>query len=186
MHCENTTSRATTNAAIASRVSIAARRKTLIGSVVVAMAATLAIASTAQAGQWAANHPRRVEVNNRLANQNNRIRREVQDRQMSRGEGGRAWCGLPQAAKSGPLAAELRSALKFDSHNNSSQGVAAGRAVRRQRSWKALSTGSGAPPLATERYPASTTAIACSASRNPATGGQPFARSAQLRFKNTE
>ncbi|RZF27583.1 hypothetical protein EVC45_22350 [Paraburkholderia sp. UYCP14C] len=62
------------------------RRKTLIGSLIVAAVGTLAIGSTAQAGQWAANHPRRVEVNNRLANQNNRIHRDVQDGQMSRGE----------------------------------------------------------------------------------------------------
>ncbi|MGF6609648.1 hypothetical protein OKW45_004570 [Paraburkholderia sp. WSM4175] len=41
-------------------ISIAARRKTLIGSLVVAMAETLAIASTAQAGQWAPNHSRRI------------------------------------------------------------------------------------------------------------------------------
>jgi hypothetical protein len=61
-------------------------RTTLIGSLIFAVAGTFAIASTAQAGQWAANHPRRVEVNNRLANQNNRMHRDVQDGQMSRGE----------------------------------------------------------------------------------------------------
>lgn len=61
-------------------------RKTLIGSLIVATAGTLAIASTAQAGQWDAHHPRRVEVNNRLANQNQRIHHDVQDGQMSKGE----------------------------------------------------------------------------------------------------
>ncbi|PQV50118.1 hypothetical protein [Paraburkholderia sp. BL21I4N1] len=60
--------------------------KALLFSLMAAAAGTIATASTAQAGEWAANHPRRVEVNSRLANQNNRIHREVKDGQMSKGE----------------------------------------------------------------------------------------------------
>lgn len=37
-------------------------------------------------GKWAANHPRRVEVNSRLANQNARIRQGVQSGTLSKGQ----------------------------------------------------------------------------------------------------
>lgn len=61
-------------------------RKALVFSLIAATTGTLALVSNADAGQWAANHPRRVEVNQRLANQNARIHHEVQDGQMSKGE----------------------------------------------------------------------------------------------------
>lgn len=61
-------------------------QKAFLYSLIAVTAGTAAFASSADAGQWAANHPRRVEVNHRLANQNNRIHHEVQDGQMSRGE----------------------------------------------------------------------------------------------------
>jgi CRISPR/Cas system-associated endoribonuclease Cas2 len=48
--------------------------------------ALLALTNTsfAQDGKWAKNHPRRTEVNSRLANQNSRIHNKVQDGQMSK------------------------------------------------------------------------------------------------------
>jgi Ulp1 family protease len=42
--------------------------------------------SFAAGGHWAQNHPRRAEVNGRLANQNSRIDRKESDGRMSPGE----------------------------------------------------------------------------------------------------
>jgi len=42
--------------------------------------------SFAQDGKWAKNHPRRKEVNSRLANQNRRIHNEVKEGEMSKGK----------------------------------------------------------------------------------------------------
>lgn len=61
-------------------------RKAFLFSLIAATTGTLTFASSADAGQWAQNHPRRVEVNNRLANQNSRIHHEVQGGQISKGE----------------------------------------------------------------------------------------------------
>jgi len=36
--------------------------------------------------QWQKNHPRREQVNNRLANQNTRIHREVKEGELTRGQ----------------------------------------------------------------------------------------------------
>ena len=46
------------------------------------------IAGTAQvaAAGWAENHPRRAEVNGRLANQNARINQEVREGEITRGQ----------------------------------------------------------------------------------------------------
>ncbi len=45
------------------------------------------VASSALADtQWEKNHPRREQVNNRLANQNRRIRTEVADGEISKGQ----------------------------------------------------------------------------------------------------
>ena len=53
-------------------------------------ALTLAFAGTASAAtQWDASHPRRVEVNHRLANQDRRIHQEVREGEMSRAEANR-------------------------------------------------------------------------------------------------
>ncbi|MGO9444369.1 MAG: hypothetical protein ACLPXB_06265 [Thiobacillaceae bacterium] len=49
---------------------------------VVAGLSTSAMAET----QWAKNHPRRAEVNHRLANQNQRIHNQVKDGDLTRGQ----------------------------------------------------------------------------------------------------
>jgi len=46
-------------------------------------------ATFANGGPWTQHHPRRAEVNGRLANQNARIDRKVDDGQMSRAEAAR-------------------------------------------------------------------------------------------------
>jgi hypothetical protein len=46
---------------------------------------TTALADT----QWQKNHPRREQVNNRLANQNQRIHQEVKEGELSRGQAAR-------------------------------------------------------------------------------------------------
>ncbi|PWT73802.1 MAG: hypothetical protein C5B59_12540 [Bacteroidetes bacterium] len=46
----------------------------------------IAFASHAQDGKWAKNHPRREEVNGRLANQNARVNDKVEDGKMSKAE----------------------------------------------------------------------------------------------------
>ena len=54
----------------------------------VAAAALTGLASNALADetQWQKDHPRRTEVNNRLANQNNRIHNEVKDGQINKAQ----------------------------------------------------------------------------------------------------
>jgi hypothetical protein len=42
------------------------------------------LSSTAMAGKWAENHPRRAEVNARLNNQNWRINNEVKDGEITK------------------------------------------------------------------------------------------------------
>jgi hypothetical protein len=42
------------------------------------------LSSTAMAGKWAENHPRRAEVNARLNNQNRRINNEVKDGEITK------------------------------------------------------------------------------------------------------
>lgn len=56
--------------------------------VLAAVLSTLAVAGFAQtpAGQWDKDHPRRAEVNHRLANQNRRIHNEVKDGQINKGQ----------------------------------------------------------------------------------------------------
>ena len=51
-------------------------------SALIAGAASSVLAET----QWAKNHPRRHEVNQRLANQDRRINKEVKDGQMSKAQ----------------------------------------------------------------------------------------------------
>ena len=46
----------------------------------------IGFASYAQDGTWAKNHPRRHEVNSRLANQNARVDNKVADGKMSKAE----------------------------------------------------------------------------------------------------
>ena len=54
----------------------------LLMSISLAGVATAALADT----KWEQNHPRREQVNNRLANQNQRIKTEVAEGEMSKGE----------------------------------------------------------------------------------------------------
>lgn len=64
-----------------------------IRTVLTAVAATVSLACLAAPAfaqtQWQANHPRRVEVNGRLANQNARIHQEVKSGQISRAKAAR-------------------------------------------------------------------------------------------------
>jgi hypothetical protein len=55
-----------------------------------AMIAGMSMAATAHAEtDWQKDHPRRAEVNHRLANQNKRIDRKVADGQMTKGQAAR-------------------------------------------------------------------------------------------------
>lgn len=45
--------------------------------------------ASAAAGEWAKSHPRRAEVNTRLANQNKRIKEKVSEGEMSLGKADR-------------------------------------------------------------------------------------------------
>jgi hypothetical protein len=61
---------------------------TLIAAALLSTFATVGFAQTASPAPngdtWAQNHPRRAEVNARLANQNNRIKTEVAEGEMSK------------------------------------------------------------------------------------------------------
>ena len=65
---------------------ILARTKARIGAIALVFAATIGLAGTASAETWAQAHPRRAEVNHRLANQNRRIDREVREGEISRAQ----------------------------------------------------------------------------------------------------
>ena len=61
--------------------------KTLIGTTLVALSLTgVATASLAADSTWAKNHPRREQVNGRLANQNNRIKTERKEGEITAGQ----------------------------------------------------------------------------------------------------
>jgi hypothetical protein len=56
-------------------------------TVAAATVALAGLASNAMADtQWQKNHPRREQVNNRLANQNKRIHQEVKEGEISKGQ----------------------------------------------------------------------------------------------------
>jgi hypothetical protein len=56
-------------------------------TVAAATVALAGLASNAMADtQWQRNHPRREQVNNRLANQNKRIHQEVKEGEISKGQ----------------------------------------------------------------------------------------------------
>jgi hypothetical protein len=62
-----------------------------VRNVVTVAAATLALAGLATSAfadetQWQKDHPRRTEVNDRLANQNKRIKNEVKDGQINKAQ----------------------------------------------------------------------------------------------------
>jgi CRISPR/Cas system-associated endoribonuclease Cas2 len=54
-----------------------------------AITALLALNLNADAQSWGAKHPRRKEVNKRLANQNNRIHKEVKEGELTKGQAGK-------------------------------------------------------------------------------------------------
>jgi hypothetical protein len=62
--------------------------KAILKTTVLALAGAslLAGATAADAGTWQNRHPRRAEVNGRLANQNRRITQERRDGQITRGQ----------------------------------------------------------------------------------------------------
>lgn len=61
--------------------------KTLIGTTLVALSLTgFATASLAADSTWKQNHPRRAQVNSRLNNQNNRIKAERKEGEISKGQ----------------------------------------------------------------------------------------------------
>ena len=47
---------------------------------------TALMTSSASAGKWAENHPRRAEVNGRLNNQNKRINNELKEGEITKGQ----------------------------------------------------------------------------------------------------
>ena len=49
-------------------------------------ALTIGVSTSAMAGPWANNHPRRAEVNGRLENQNRRIEREYRDGEINKSQ----------------------------------------------------------------------------------------------------
>ena len=56
---------------------------------VIALVVALATTSSLNAQSWKQSHPRRAEVNNRLANQNNRINQEVKEGEISKAQAAR-------------------------------------------------------------------------------------------------
>jgi hypothetical protein len=86
-----------------------------IRTVLTAVAATVSLACLAAPAfadtPWQANHPRRVEVNSRLANQNARIHQEVRNGQISRAKAARL-----HAADHRIRTQERRMAARHDSH----------------------------------------------------------------------
>jgi len=67
------------------------KKTSLIIAAVLSLCAATSFAQTpgASAAQWRKDHPRRAEVNGRLANQNRRIHQEVKEGEMSKGEAGK-------------------------------------------------------------------------------------------------
>ncbi len=57
--------------------------------IVLALIATLGCSASTFAQSWKKDHPRRAEVNNRLANQDRRIHKEVREGEMSKAEASR-------------------------------------------------------------------------------------------------
>jgi len=53
---------------------------------VFASAIAFGVSTSAMAGQWANNHPRRAEVNHRLENQNRRIDKEYKEGEITKGQ----------------------------------------------------------------------------------------------------
>ena len=62
------------------------KKSTLIAAVAVAAAAAVLPAAAQAETKWEKNHPRRDQVNDRLANQNNRIKNEVKEGEITKGQ----------------------------------------------------------------------------------------------------
>jgi len=60
--------------------------KLLISAMTLAFAGALAAPAFAEEGKWAKNHPRREQVNKRLANQNKRIHQERKEGELTKGQ----------------------------------------------------------------------------------------------------
>jgi hypothetical protein len=60
------------------------RSKLLLIGTTASLACLVGFADSASASTWAQRHPRRAEVNQRLANQNYRINRELREGEISR------------------------------------------------------------------------------------------------------
>jgi len=63
-------------------------RKAVLAAVMALFASTVASSAMAET-QWEKNHPRRDQVNDRLANQNKRIHQEVKEGEMSKAKAAR-------------------------------------------------------------------------------------------------
>ena len=61
----------------------------IISAAVLAMSSAFVLSAQASESKWEKAHPRRTEVNKRLANQNKRIDREVKEGEMSKAEAGK-------------------------------------------------------------------------------------------------
>ena len=84
-------------------------KRKLLGAII-SLSLVMGAATTASAAGWAASHPRRAEVNSRLANQNRRIDTERKDGEITR-------------AQAQDLHAEdrgIRGEERFDASNNNS------------------------------------------------------------------
>lgn len=58
--------------------------KLTVSALMIAVAGAMAAPAFAGDGQWAKHHPRRAQVNERLANQNQRIHQEVKEGEMTK------------------------------------------------------------------------------------------------------
>jgi hypothetical protein len=68
-----------------------AMNKTLIAASLLTIAATAALAqgASAPAGEWKKEHPRRAEVNARLAHQDHRINKELKEGEITKSQAGK-------------------------------------------------------------------------------------------------
>ena len=58
----------------------------ILTSIIFTTGLALGVSTSAMAGQWANNHPRRAEVNSRLENQNRRIDKERKEGEITKGQ----------------------------------------------------------------------------------------------------
>lgn len=62
------------------------KSKLLISAVAIALTGAVATPSFAEGGKWERRHPRRDQVNDRLANQDRRIHKEVKEGELSKAQ----------------------------------------------------------------------------------------------------